>query len=307
MKEYFIWLAKFLTVLLVVFLVVPVFAAVVLVAMESLIEGKNLVGSGKNVVAVVELEGEIESSKDVVNELYKQARDKEVKGIVLRINSPGGAVGPSQDIYDAVRKIKKIKPVIASMGSVAASGGFYSALGASKIFCQPGTLTGSIGVILQVPNFSAIADKYGFKMVTVKSGKMKDVGNPFRGMKPEEKAFLESTVKKVHAQFVDAVVKGRGLPLEKVKEFADGRVIVGSDAKKLGLVDGFGGVRTAARAVFDELGKPLKENEYPELRYRKEPLEDFKKALRGLAHLSDTVRGRAGLYYLAELSGVVLK
>src|SRR5690606_19525026 len=113
-------------------------------------------------VAVVELNGIIESGKEVVEELYKQASDDKVKGIVLRINSPGGAVGPSQDIYTAVNKLKNKKPIVASMGALAASGGLYAALGASKIYCQPGTLTGSIGVIMQLPNFTTIAEKVGF-------------------------------------------------------------------------------------------------------------------------------------------------
>ena len=136
--------------------------------------------TNKKTVAVVKLDSMIMDSEDIVKELYKQADDKKVKAIVLRINSPGGAVGPSQDIYSAVASIKKIKPVVASMGAVAASGGLYAALGASKVYAQAGTMTGSIGVVLQIPNVSAITDKYGFKMTTIKAGALKDVGNMYR-------------------------------------------------------------------------------------------------------------------------------
>ena len=220
-----------------------------------------------NKIAVVEIQEVILDSRKVLEQLYKQAHDDSVKGIVLRIDSPGGAVGPSQEIYSAVKKLKEKKPIIASMGSVAASGGLYASLAASKVLCQPGTLTGSIGVLLQMPNFTKIADQYGFQMHTFKSGKFKDTGNSFRELNSEDKALLQETIDESYDAFISAVSKGRNIPLEQVREFADGRVILGSSALELGLVDGYGDIYDAARLVFEELGEPLEEDEMPKLIY----------------------------------------
>ena len=257
MKEYKLWLAKILTLALIVVVIVPVLAGGM--AAASKIGGPR--------VAVVEMEGPIEDSSDVLKSLYEEARDKDTKAIVLRIDSPGGAVAPSEDVYNAVRRLKKDKPIVVSMGSLAASGGLYSAVGASKIFCQPGTQTGSIGVIMQIPNFTNVADKVGVSMVTVKSGALKDVGNQFRPMTDEERKFLQDTASKVHTLFIKAVAEGRGLPEEKVRSFADGRVIIGEEAKQLGLVDEFGDVYDAARAGLDLAGVKLAADELPALKY----------------------------------------
>jgi protease-4 len=202
-----------------------------------------------------------------LDRLYELADNKDIQGIVVRVDSPGGAVGPSQELYTAIKKIKDKKPVVVSMGSIAASGGLYLSLAANKIFCQPGTLTGSIGVIMQSPNFSSIADKVGFTMTTVKSGKLKDVGNPFRPVSAEDQAFLQGVVMNIYSQFVDAVVEGRSIPREEVLKFADGRIIPGSVAKELKLVDEFGDVHDAARAVFALKNRPLAEGEQPHLIY----------------------------------------
>lgn len=296
MKSYFLWLAKFITVVLVVFVVIPVLGLAVISAAGQIMV-KDLTPAKKNSVAVVELNGAIMTSKDIVEKLHDQVENKDVKGIVLRINSPGGAVGPSQDIYRAVERLKAKKPIVVSMGSVAASGGLYSAMAASKIFAQEGTLTGSIGVIMQLPNFKEIAHKVGFDMITIKSGKMKDAGNSFRDMKPEERAYLEDVAKRAHSDFIDAVAKGRNIPREKVEQFADGRILLGTDAKKLGLVDEFGDVYDAARAVFDLLGKPLKEDEEPNLLYPGDKFEEIKKILKSVSNLTSVAETRVSLEY----------
>ena len=280
MREYFLWLAKVITFIVLFCVGIPLILCITVGLSHKLQKGEVGAFDNKHQVAVVELTGVIESSKDTLQALYEQADNKDVQGIVLRIDSPGGAVGPSQDIYNAVQDIKSRKPVVVSMGSLAASGGLYSALSASKIYCEPGTLTGSIGVIFQSPNFTKIADKVGFDMVTVKSGKLKDVGNPFREMTPEDRDFLQATIGKVYEDFLNAVVTSRKLDRNKVLEFADGRVIVGSEAKKLGLVDDFGNVYTAARAVYDILGQPLPAGQLPKLFYPDEDkLGILKKAL----------------------------
>lgn len=280
MGNYFLWLAKFVTVVLIVLFIVPVVLVAALGAIVSKGDVKAI--SSDKVVAVVSIDGVIEDSKDALTALYKHAQDDDVSGIVLRINSPGGAVGPSQDIYSAVQKLKAVKPIVASLGTVAASGGLYSALSASKIYCQPGTITGSIGVIMQVPNVKKIIDQVGFEMVTVKSGALKDVGNMFREMDPIEREFLQQTVSVVHEDFVRAVADGRGIEIEKVKEFSDGRVIIGSQAKELKLVDEFGDVYDAARSVFEIKGTPLKANEYPKLIFPDDRLQNLRRFLESI-------------------------
>ncbi|MBX7144943.1 MAG: signal peptide peptidase SppA [Oligoflexia bacterium] len=275
MKDYFVWLLKTLTLIVIVLVLIPVMIGAIFGSLES--DFNPIAGHNKNIVAVVEVTGVIESAREIVEQLHKQVADKDVKGVVLRINSPGGAVAPSQEIFSAVMKLKAQKPIVASMGNMAASGGLYSAVGASKVFCQPGTLTGSIGVIMNLPNFHDLAEKVGFKMMTIKSGKFKDVGNSFREMAPEEKELLEATINKVQDDFVNAVATGRGMEAAKVREFADGRVIIGTQAKELNLVDGFGDVYDAARAVFDLRGEPLAADEAPELVYPMDKLSQVRK------------------------------
>jgi protease-4 len=277
MKEYFLWLAKFITVILVLFVLAPLLLALTVAGTQSALQDRR--PSELNRVAVIEVSGVINSARDVVNQLYAQARDPKIKGIVLRVNSPGGAVGPSQEIYSAVADItKNMKPVIASFDAVAASGGLYVALNAARIFTQPSTLTGSIGVVIQIPNFRHLAEWAGVSMITIKSGELKDVGNTFRDMTETERHFLNQTVLKVHEDFIEAIKTSRNLAHEDVLLFADGRILLGKEAKKLGLVDEFGGTLDAARAVFDLLGEPLAEDQVPSLYYPKDrfgPLARF--------------------------------
>jgi len=275
MREYFVWLAKLVTLVLVVGL-----GFLTLVGTVAAVGAASNVSKNKdNKVAVVELKGVIMDSREVVEELHKQAADNSVKGIVLRVDSPGGAVGPSQEVYYAVKALKGKKPIVVSMGSLAASGGLYASLGASKIFALPGTITGSIGVIMQIPNLTDIADKVGFQMITIKSGKLKDVGNTFRKMAPEEQAYLEDSVRLSHEDFIAAVAEGRKLDREKVVKFADGRILLGTQAKDLGLVDAFGDTYDAARSIFEILGEPLPATSEPYLVYPNDKYQEFKKFL----------------------------
>lgn len=288
MRDYFVWLAKLITILVLVILVIPAMAglAVGLFASKEMLQVK-----GGKTVAVIELKGEISDSKEVIEELHTQAAEKKIKGIVLRIDSPGGSVGPSQEIYAAVKTLKSKKPIVASFGSTAASGGLYSALSASKIFCQPGTVTGSIGVIMQIPNFTNITEKVGFQMVTIKSGKLKDVGNPFRPVTPDEEAFLQTTVSSIYKDFVTAVSESRGIPEAEVIKFADGRVITGTQAKELKLVDGYGDVYTAAREALALNNITLNNDEMPELYYPGDKLQELKKLSKYLGSLINKTFG----------------
>ena len=279
MGEYKVWLAKLVTLVLIAMVVLPMIAGGIAAA------GK--IGGPR--VAVVELEGPIEDVTEVLKALYQEARNKDTKAIVLRVDSPGGAVAPSEEVYNAVRRLKSVKPIVVSMGSVAASGGLYSSLAATKILCQPGTQTGSIGVVMQIPNFSSVADKVGVTMVTVKSGALKDVGNQFRPMTDAERAFLEGTAAKVHDLFIKAVADGRGIAEAKVREFADGRVIIGHEAKELGLVDDFGDVYDAARLALTTAGVTLKDDELPTLHYSNRKKNLIEKALEASSSLSSLI------------------
>ncbi len=196
-------------------------------------------GSGGK-VAVLPITGLIADSDATIEQLKKFAKDDSVKAIVLRINSPGGGVGPSQEIYSEVRKLKDKKPVVTSMGAVAASGGYYIACGSRKIYANPGTITGSIGVIMQFVNVKDLIEKIGIRGVVVKSGALKDAGSPLREMTPDERQYLQSVIDNVHGQFVHAVADGRKLDVEAVRKIADGRVFTGEQAKALGLVDALG-------------------------------------------------------------------
>jgi len=196
-------------------------------------------------IGVVKVYGIIRSSDKYLEFLDKLERNKTVKAVVLRVDSPGGIVGACQEIHDKVKELAKKKPVVVSMGSVAASGGLYISVPATKIVANPGTITGSIGVIIQTYNVSELIKKLGIKVVTVKSGKYKDLLNPFEKPNPEKIKVVQSLINNSYEQFVRAVAEGRRLPIEKVKEFADGRVFTGEQAQKLGLVDDLGNFERA--------------------------------------------------------------
>ena len=196
-------------------------------------------------VGILEVKGVIANVQPTIEELAKFRRDGSIKAVVVRIESPGGGVSSSQELYEEVKRTAQEKPVVVSMGSVAASGGYYIACAAQKIYANPGTITGSIGVILQFTNFEELLKKIGFRMEVVKSGPYKDVGNPGREMTPEEKAYLQKLVDNVHQQFVRDVARGRHMKVEKVREVADGRIFTGEQAMELGLVDELGDLKDA--------------------------------------------------------------
>ncbi len=200
-------------------------------------------------VGVVEIKGVIADPQPSIEQLAEFRNDSSVKAVVVRIESPGGGVSPSQELYEEVRRTVRKKPVVVSMGAVAASGGYYIASAAQKIYANPGSITGSIGVILQFTNFEELLKKIGFRMEVVKSGVYKDVGNPAREMTAEERAYLQAMIDNVHQQFVRDVARGRRMEVEKVQEVADGRIFTGEQAKALGLVDELGNLRDAIDAA----------------------------------------------------------
>jgi len=210
-------------------------------------------------IAVVEIRGVITQSSGIIEEIHQYEEDEGVKAIILRIDSPGGGVGPSQEIHREVLKVKSKKKVVTSMGSVAASGGYYVACASDLIIANPGTITGSIGVLMEFTNIEELFKKIGIKGVVLKSGEHKDIGSPFREMTPEEKKIIQGVIDNVHEQFIQAVAQGRRLERSKVAEIADGRILTGEQAKQLGLVDQIGNLQdtidVVARMVGIE-GKP---------------------------------------------------
>jgi protease-4 len=196
-------------------------------------------------IGIVEVSGAITDSRETLEILKRFREDESIKAIVLRVNSPGGAVGPSQEIYREIRKTVQVKKVVASLGAVAASGGYYIAAAADSVVASPGTLTGSIGVIMGYTNVSRLLEKIGLSPVVIKSGKFKDIGSPVREMTPEERRILEDFADQVHGQFIRAVAEGRSLTVDKVRGIADGRIFSGQKARDLGLVDRMGNLDDA--------------------------------------------------------------
>ncbi|MBQ4492084.1 MAG: signal peptide peptidase SppA [Deltaproteobacteria bacterium] len=234
-----------------VFGAIFVFFAALMVLMPSAGKGTPFIGER---VGVVEVRGVIVSAQKVIDELESFRENAAIKAIVLRVESPGGGVAPSQEIYTAVKKTVSDKPVVVSMGSVAASGGYYISAPAKRIFANPGTITGSIGVILEFPNLQELMKTIGVGLQVVKSGAFKDMGASNKALSAEERKLLQETVDNVHSQFVRAVAEGRSMPEEKVRALADGRVFSGEQAKAVGLVDQLGGLQDAVEYA-GQLGK----------------------------------------------------
>jgi protease-4 len=211
-------------------------------------------------IAIVEIKGVITQSSGIIEEINQYQEDEGVKAIILRIDSPGGGVGPAQEIHREILKVKSKKKVVTSMGSVAASGGYYIACASDLIVANPGTITGSIGVIMEFTNIEELFKKIGIKGVVLKSGEHKDIGSPFREMTPEEKKIIQGVIDNVHQQFVQAVAKGRKMDQEKVMQIADGRILTGEQAKQIGLVDQIGNLQDTIDIVAKMAGIEGKPN-----------------------------------------------
>lgn len=202
---------------------------------------------GGEKVGIVELKGVITESRETLQLLKRFREDDAIRAIVLRIDSPGGVIGPAQEIYREVRKTVEKKAVVASMGAIAASGGYYVASAADGIMANPGTITGSIGVIITYTNFKELLDRIGLQPVVIKSGAYKDAGSPTRTMSAAEKDLLQHFVDQTHRQFVRAIAEGRGMPLKDVEKMADGRIFTGEEAQTLGFVDRMGNLEDAVQ------------------------------------------------------------
>lgn len=223
-------------------------------------------------IGVVEINGVIAESKDAMEDIVKFKEDEGIKGVIIRINSPGGSVGPSQEIYSEVKKLRGKKKVYISMGSVCASGGYYIAIAGEKIYAVPATITGSIGVIMEHMIIEDLFKKIGLQSNTIKSGAFKDAGSPFRKMKDEEKAYFQGILDSIHEQFIKTVADERKIPIDTAKKLADGRVFTGTQAKDLKLIDQIG----TFYDTVDDLKKALDIKGKPVLVYGKKPFSLLK-------------------------------
>lgn len=235
----------------------------VIVSYVSIASGpSSQIGSGgKDTIGVIPIEGEIlggnqdilsdsAGSEEIMNQIREASKDPSVKAVVLRINSPGGGVAATQEIAREIEKLKATgKPVIASMGDTAASGGYWLSAMADKIYANPGTLTGSIGVRMDTQNLEELYKKLGIGFEVIKSGPYKDMGSTSRQLKPEERKILQDMVDEIFGEFVDVVAQGRNLPRAQVEKLATGRVFTGKQAKEAKLVDELGNYYDAVQGA----------------------------------------------------------
>lgn len=279
--------------------IVVLFIGTVWVFMATL--GEEGLPTGGPKVAVVEIEGIIVDGAAAVRELREHADNPSIKAVVLRINSPGGVVAPTQEIFAAIQRARKAgKPVVASLGAVAASGGYYVAVAADRIYANPGTLTGSIGVVMQLANLEGLLKKVGVDYVVVKAGAYKDVGNFARTMSPEERKMLQALLDDVYSQFVEAVSEGRGLEKKDVLAFAEGRIYSGQQALALKMVDELGGFEEAVEAagkLANISGRP--KLVYPRKKFSFRDLVESRLGLAGIGPLLPALSGvRTPLYLM---------
>jgi len=238
----------------------------------------NELFSSKNSIGVIELQGVMLTSDQVLADLASFRNNRQIKAVIIRIDSPGGTVGAAQEVYQDIKRTAEVKPVVASMASVAASGGYYAALGATKIFANPGSMTGSIGVILKFANIEKILDTIGYRAEVIKSGANKDIGSMSRAMTAEERQLMQAMIDNVHQQFIEAVASSRKLSLDVVRPLADGRVFTGSQAHELGLVDQLGNLTDAVEQAMALAGL---EGEEPTLVYPDAKIGSFMDMLVG--------------------------
>lgn len=210
--------------------------------------GEYVSGGSGDKIAIVEINDVIVSSEKTVEQIKRFREDKSIKAIILRVNTPGGGVAASQEIYEEVKRTRESgKIIVVSMGSIAASGGYYIAVGSSLIIANPGTLTGSIGVIAQFISIKDLAEKLGINQTTIKSGSLKDAGSPFKTMSDSDKAYFQDVVDNSFSQFLDVVAKERKMDKQVLLQYANGRVFTGLQAKDYGLIDSLGTFEDAIR------------------------------------------------------------
>ena len=255
---------------------------------------KPLFGGFSKQVGVVKIDGIIMESADWVKEINDFRDDAGTAAILIRIDSPGGAVAPSQEIYSAVRKAAEKKPVVVSMGSVAASGGYYIASAADKIFANNGTLTGSIGVIAEFPRFNELLNKIGISVEVITAGKLKDAGSPMRELTKEERKYFDDLLKDTHEQFILDVATGRNMDLDYIKSLSEGQIFTGRQALDLGLVDALGTFDDAKNYILQTLELPKNTRFTENINYR----QFFRNLSLKVKNIFPIRKG--GIYFIAE-------
>jgi protease-4 len=280
----------------------------VLIGMGMLINGKT--GSSRSGglslkhIGLVRVQGTIIDSDEYVRQLRSLRLDKSIAGVILRIDSPGGAVAPSQEIYAEVMKYRtEGKPLVVSMGSVAASGGYYIASPAQRIFADPGTLTGSIGVIFTLPLYQELSKKIGIEFRVFKAGALKDVGSPYRAMTEAEKKFIDELLLDTHEQFIADVAKGRKMNKDTLALIADGRVLSGRPALKAGLVDSLGGYEDAVDWLRERTGLSRTAKIVRKKPASSRVMDWFEEESSKMFPFLHQIRQPAGLYYLMSIKG----
>lgn len=246
-------------------------------------------------IAIIRINDTIVDYMETVQSMAMVEKDQSIKALVVVVDSPGGAVGASQEIYRSIERLREKKPVVVSMGNVAASGGYYISAPANVIYANPGTITGSIGVIIQQIDLSDIMNKIGIKVNTVKSGENKDILYPNKSLTPQQREILQETVMDVYDQFLDAIVKYRKIDKEKLKKYADGRVFSGRQAKEIGLVDKLGNLQDAVREA-KNLAKLPEDASVIEIAPSKNFLQELLKSKFKFG--MDSYSVKSGVYYL---------
>lgn len=234
-----------LLIVLIILCIAVVFLGTVMSLFSGVFHSSSSGFGFSNKLGVINITGEISDSTTIIKQLDDFKKDDSIKAIILRIDSPGGGVGASQEIYQEVKKITRTKKVVVSMGGTAASGGYYIAVAGDKIVANPGTITGSIGVIMSFIRIDELTKKIGIAMEVIKSGEFKDAGSSFRPLTDRERELMNGVVLNIQEQFINAVAEGRKLKVEQVREIADGRIFSGETAKTLQLVDQLGNFQDA--------------------------------------------------------------
>ncbi len=214
----------------------------------------TLLSSSTKQIGVLEITGTITDDRRLTRQIDAFREDNAIQAVVLRVDSPGGGVGPSQEIYTELKRLAQRKPLVVSFGSVAASGGYYLAMAGERLFANPGSITGSIGVVMSFPDYQELMGKVGIRTEVIKSGSYKDIGSAMRDMTDEERHLLNDMLIDVHSQFVEVVSKGRNMPLDELIPYVDGRIFTGRQALEIGLVDELGGFNDAVAYAAERAG-----------------------------------------------------
>lgn len=291
-------------------LATPVVLGIILMSVNSGSTASTFSTFSSRKVGLVQISDIIYSSEDYVKQLRDLREDDAVAGVILRIDSPGGAVAPSQEVFEEVMKFRDInKPLVVSMGNLAASGGYYIASPAFKIFANPGTVTGSIGAIMSFPHYYKLLNKIGVDVEVIKAGELKDVGSPHRELTPKERAYLQAMLKDIHLQFIEDVSRARSIEIDSLLPIADGRIFTGRQAIGAGLVDTLGSYEDALAYLKGYLGLPDKtgviEKKKPESFLKKMLLDElFNKfpLLKKASAVAASVTSSAGPYFLYDMS-----